>query len=71
MAYRLVFELAEAMGCEMDVSEDKSAGAAGFAVSEHGGEFSLFLAGLSGRLPNRKFNMFMFCLNFFWFAISG
>ncbi|EBP3330130.1 hypothetical protein CYS76_04515 [Salmonella enterica] len=71
MAYRLVFELAEAMGCEMDVSEDKSAGAAGFAVSEHGGEFSLFLAGLSGRLPNRKFNMFMFCLNFFGSQSAG
>lgn len=65
MAYRLVFELAEAMGCEMHVSEDKSAGAAGFAVSEHGGEFALFLAGLSGQLPDRQFNMFLFCLNFF------
>ncbi|EDS2952444.1 hypothetical protein GTS46_001291 [Salmonella enterica] len=65
MAYRLVFELAEAMGCEMLVSEDKSAGAAGFAVSEHGGEFALFLAGLSGQLPDRQFNMFLFCLNFF------
>ncbi len=71
MAYRLVFELAEAMGCEMDVSEDKSAGAAGFAVSEHGGEFALFLAGLSGRLPNRQFNMFMFCLNFFGSQSAG
>ncbi|EHX5358838.1 ParB family protein [Salmonella enterica] len=71
MAYRLVFELAEATGCETDVSEDKSAGAAGFAVSEHGGEFSLFLAGLSGRLPNRQFNMFMFCLNFFGSQSAG
>ncbi|EAR2443268.1 hypothetical protein D9P95_19620 [Salmonella enterica subsp. enterica serovar Sandiego] len=71
MAYRLVFELAEAMGCETDVSEDKSAGAAGFAVSEHGGEFSLFLAGLSGRVPNRQFNMFMFCLNFFGSQSAG
>ncbi|EGG2730710.1 ParB family protein [Salmonella enterica] len=71
MAYRLVFELAEATGCETDVSEDKSAGAAGFAVSEHGGEFSLFLAGLSGRVPNRQFNMFMFCLNFFGSQSAG
>ncbi|EHW3451713.1 ParB family protein [Salmonella enterica] len=71
MAYRLVFELAEAMGCEIDVSEDKSAGAAGFAVSEHGGEFALFLAGLSGRLPNKQFNMFMFCLNFFGSQSAG
>ncbi|PTA87201.1 hypothetical protein CWM66_27025, partial [Kosakonia sp. H7A] len=38
---------------------------AGFAVSETGSEFVLFLAGLSGSLPNRQFNMFMFCLNFF------
>ncbi|EAR0811696.1 hypothetical protein IDR12_000564 [Salmonella enterica] len=71
MAYRLVFELAEAMGCEMDVSEDKSTGAAGFAVSEHGGEFALFLAGLSGHLPNRQFNMFMFCLNFIGTQSAG
>ncbi|EHD9202083.1 hypothetical protein JOU91_003831 [Salmonella enterica] len=71
MAYRLVFELAEATGCETDVSEDKSAGAAGFAVSEHGGEFSLFLAGLSGRVPSRQFNMFMFCLNFFGSQSAG
>ncbi|EMD8592083.1 ParB family protein [Salmonella enterica] len=71
MAYRLVFELAEVMGCEMDVSEDKSAGAAGFAVSEHGGEFALFLAGLSGHLPNRQFNMFMFCLNFIGTQSAG
>ncbi|EGM6569329.1 hypothetical protein IRX65_002561 [Salmonella enterica] len=71
MAYRLVFELAEAMGCEMDVSEDKSAGAAGFAVSEHGGEFALFLAGLSGHFPNRQFNMFMFCLNFIGTQSAG
>ncbi|ELE3268263.1 ParB family protein [Salmonella enterica subsp. enterica serovar Muenchen] len=71
MAYRLVFELAEAMGCETDVSEDKSAGAAGFAVSEHGGDLSLFLAGLSGRVPNRQFNMFMFCMNFFGSQSAG
>lgn len=71
MAYRLVFELAEAMGCEMHVSEDKSTGAAGFAVSEHGGEFALFLAGLSGHLPHQQFNMFMFCLNFFGSQSAG
>ncbi|MCF3764571.1 hypothetical protein L2E08_25570, partial [Salmonella enterica subsp. enterica serovar Weltevreden] len=28
-------------------------------------EFTLFLAGLSGSLPNKQFNMFMFRLNFF------
>ncbi|MJZ41701.1 hypothetical protein DS487_12485 [Salmonella enterica subsp. enterica] len=71
MAYRLVFELAEAMGCEGDVREDKRPDAAGFSVSEHGGEFALFLAGLSGRLPNRQFNMFMFCLNFFGTPSAG
>ncbi|EBH1020650.1 hypothetical protein HU977_002257 [Salmonella enterica] len=71
MAYRLVFELAEAMGCEMHVSEDKSTGAAGFAVSEHGGEFALFLAGVSGHLPYQQFNMFMFCMNFFGSQSAG
>lgn len=71
MAYRLVYELAEAMGCEGDVHEDKQAGAAGFSASEHGGEFALFLAGLSGNLPNKQFNMFMFCLNFFGTQSAG
>ncbi|ELP6561329.1 ParB family protein [Salmonella enterica] len=65
MAYRLVFETAEAMGCEDSIREDNSPDSAGFAVSPHGNEFVLFLAGLSGQLPNRQFNMFMFCLNFF------
>ncbi|HAU6733456.1 TPA: hypothetical protein JEL83_003394 [Salmonella enterica subsp. enterica serovar Elisabethville] len=71
MAYRLVYELAEAMGCEGDVHEDKQAGAAGFSASEHGGEFALFLAGLSGNLPNKQFNMLMFCLNFFGTQSAG
>lgn len=65
MAYRLVFEIAEAMGCADNVREDKHPQSAGFAVSETGSEFVLFLAGLSGALPNRQFNMFLFCLNFF------
>lgn len=65
MAYRLVFEIAEAMGCEDCVREDNRPGSAGFAVSPHGNEFALFLAGLSGELPNKEFNMFLFCLNFF------
>ncbi len=65
MAYRLVFETAEAMGCEDSIREDNRPGSAGFAVSPHGNEFVLFLAGLSGQLPNQQFNMFMFCLNFF------
>ncbi|EBV2165590.1 hypothetical protein DN168_14490 [Salmonella enterica subsp. enterica serovar Eastbourne] len=65
MAYRLVFEIAEVMGCADNVREDKHPHSAGFAVSETGSEFVLFLAGLSGSLPNRQFNMFMFCLNFF------
>ncbi|EDT6485166.1 ParB family protein [Salmonella enterica] len=71
MAYRLVYELAEAMGCEGDVHEDKQAGAAGFSASEHGGEFALFLAGLSGNLPNKQFNMLMFCQNFFGTQSAG
>ncbi|MDR6349116.1 ParB family protein [Pantoea sp. SORGH_AS_0659] len=65
MAYRLVFEIAEAMGCADNVREDKHPQSSGFAVSETGSEFVLFLAGLSGSLPNKQFNMFMFCLNFF------
>ncbi|EKS3674943.1 ParB family protein [Salmonella enterica] len=65
MAYRLVFEIAEAMGCEDSVREDNRPGSAGFAVSPHGNEFVLFLAGLSGELPDKQFNMFLFCLNFF------
>ncbi|EHN1696765.1 ParB family protein [Salmonella enterica subsp. enterica serovar Newport] len=65
MAYRLVFEIAEAMGCEDCVREDNRPGSAGFAVSPHRNEFVLFLAGLSGELPNKQFNMFLFCLNFF------
>ncbi|PWK09928.1 ParB family protein [Pantoea ananatis] len=65
MAYRLVYEIAEGMGCVSDISEDKSAESAGFSVSGGSGEFSLFLAGLSGRLPNQQCNMSMFCLNFF------
>lgn len=65
MAYRLVFEIAEAMGCADNVREDKHPQSAGFAVSETGSEFVLFLAGLSGAIPNRQFNMFLFCLNLF------
>ncbi|MDN4128556.1 ParB family protein [Pantoea ananatis] len=65
MAYRLVYEIAEGMGCESGISEDKSPTSAGFSVSGGSGEFSLFLAGLSGLLPNQQCNMSMFCLNFF------
>ncbi|MGX9256346.1 ParB family protein [Pantoea ananatis] len=65
MAYRLVYEIAEGMGCVSDISEDKSPESAGFSVSGCSREFSLFLSGLSGRLPNQQCNMFMFCLNFF------
>lgn len=71
MAYRLVFETAEAIGCEDSIQEDNSPDSAGFAVSPHGNEFVLFLAGLSGQLPNQQFNMFMFCLNFFGSQSSG
>ncbi|NEK81738.1 MAG: hypothetical protein G3W58_11015 [Pantoea ananatis] len=65
MAYRLAYEIAEGMGCVSDISEDKSPESAGFSVSGGRREFSLFLSGLSGRLPNQQCNMFMFCLNFF------
>lgn len=66
MAYRLAFELAEAMGCEESIYEDKSHYSAGYNASEQSSnEFVLFLAGMTGNLPKQPFNMFMFCLNFF------
>lgn len=65
MAYRLVYEIAEGIGCESGIDEDKSPTSAGFSVSGRSDEFSLFLAGLSGRLPNQQCNMYMFCQNFF------
>ncbi|WP_449632073.1 ParB family protein [Rahnella aceris] len=66
MAYRLAFELAEAMGCEESIYEDKSNQSAGYNASEQSSnEFVLFLAGMTGNLPKHPFNMFMFCLNFF------
>lgn len=65
MAYRLAFELAEAMGCEANIYEDKTTNGAGYSVPVHSGnEFVLFLAGLTGVIPDQPFNMFMFCLNF-------
>ncbi|HHT8253683.1 TPA: ParB family protein [Citrobacter braakii] len=64
MAYRLTFEIAETMGCADCVREEKDPRSAGFAISETAREFNLFLAGLSGSLPDKPFNMFMFCLNF-------
>ncbi|WP_338627997.1 ParB family protein [Enterobacter sp. JJBC] len=65
MSYRLTFEIAEAMGCADGVHEDKDPLSSGFTISETASEFTLFLSGLSGSLPNKQFNMFMFCLNFF------
>lgn len=66
MAYRLAFELAEAMECEESIYEDKSNQSAGYNASEQSSnEFVLFLAGMTGNLPKQPFNMFMFCLNFF------
>lgn len=53
------------------IQEDNSPDSAGFAVSPHGNEFVLFLAGLSGQLPNQQLNMFMFCMNFFGSQSSG
>lgn len=64
MAYRLVYELAEAMGCAEGIAENNAPDSAGFTVSENSCEFALFLAGLSGQIPNRQFNNFMFCMNF-------
>ncbi|WP_431022247.1 Chromosome partitioning protein ParB [Erwinia rhapontici] len=65
MAFRLAFELAEAMGCEANIYEDKTINAAGYSVPvQSGNEFVLFLAGMTGAIPNQPFNMFIFCLNF-------
>ena len=66
MAYRLAFELAEAMGCEDSIYEDKAPQSVGYnASAQNSNEFVLFLAGMTGNLPTQPFNMFMFCLNFF------
>lgn len=65
MAYRLAYEIAEVMSCSDCVQEDKNSLSAGFAISESASEFSLFLAGLSGSLPNKQFNMHMFCMYLF------
>ncbi|MEH4661199.1 ParB family protein [Phytobacter diazotrophicus] len=71
MAYRLVYELAEAMGCADSIAENNAPDSAGFTVSENSGEFALFLAGLSGQIPNRQFNNFMFCMNFIGSQSAG
>ncbi|AUH01915.1 hypothetical protein CWC46_20180 [Prodigiosinella confusarubida] len=66
MAYRLAFELAEAMGCTDSISEDKTEHSAGYSASaQSSNEFVLFLAGMTGSFSSEPFNMFMFCLNFF------
>ncbi len=65
ITFRLVFKIAEAIGCPDCVCEDKNPTSVGFSVSANAVEFSLFLAGLSGSLPNGQLNMFMLFMNFF------
>ena len=66
MAYRLAFELAEAMGDKSGIQEDKHPSAAGYTASPGSIDaFVLFLNGMAGNASNISFNMFAFCLNFF------
>ncbi|NDL64303.1 ParB family protein [Acerihabitans arboris] len=72
MAYRLAFELAEAMGDKNGICEDKHPGAAGYAASSGSIDaFVLFLNGMAGHVSNTPFNMFAFCLNFFGSAAKN
>lgn len=65
MAYRLAFELAEAMKCANCIYEDKKVGSAGYIASPNEtNEFVVFLMGMAGELGDKQLNMFMFCLNF-------
>jgi len=65
IAYRLAFELAEAMKCESSIYEDKSVGSAGYTASPNDtNEFAIFLLGMTGNFGDKQLNMFMFCLNF-------
>jgi len=66
MAYRLAFELAEAMGCANAITETKGSDTAGYAVTLGCSDpFVDFLSGLTGVYSDKPFNMFAFCVNFF------
>ncbi|ULR31646.1 ParB family protein [Dickeya fangzhongdai] len=64
-AYRLAFELAEAMEHANEVYEAKGPMDAGYITSSVSDTaFILFLGGLAGQHGETPFNMFSFCLNF-------
>ncbi|GAB7269983.1 hypothetical protein DZS_13760 [Dickeya ananatis] len=64
-AYRLAFELADAMGHTNEVYEAKGPMDAGYTTSSVSDTaFILFLGGLAGQHGETPFNMFSFCLNF-------
>jgi ParB family protein of integrating conjugative element (PFGI_1 class) len=66
MAYRLAFELAEAMGCAESINEKKGSDTAGYTVIPGSTDaFVNLLNGMTGNLSSPSLNMFVFCLNFF------
>ncbi|MCY9848950.1 ParB family protein [Pectobacterium jejuense] len=70
-AYRLAFELAEAMGYPNEILEAKEPLDAGYIASRTNAPFILFLNGLTGQQSDEPFNMFSFCLNVIGSANRG
>ncbi|MBA5206059.1 hypothetical protein F9U39_19920 [Pectobacterium versatile] len=71
-AYRLAFELAEAMGYPNEILEAKGPFEAGYIASSSNAPFILFLNGLTGQQGEvEPFNMFSFCLNVIGSANKG
>lgn len=71
-AYRLAFELAEAMGHPDEIQEAKGPHEAGYvAPMSSKAPFILFLNGLAGQQNSEPFNMFSFCLNVIGSANKG
>ncbi|MEQ9859583.1 ParB family protein [Pectobacterium cacticida] len=71
-AYRLAFELAEAMGYPNEIQEAKGPLDAGYiAPMTSKAPFILFLNGLAGQQSDESFNMFSFCLNVIGSANKG
>ncbi|KGA36306.1 hypothetical protein KU74_07535 [Pectobacterium brasiliense] len=71
-AYRLAFELAEAMGYPNEILEAKGPFEVGYIASSSNAPFILFLNGLTGQQSEvEPFNMFSFCLNVIGSANKG
>lgn len=70
-AYRLAFELAEAMGYPNEILEAKGPFEAGYIASRSNAPFILFLNELTGQQSDEPFNMFSFCLNVIGSANKG